>query len=126
MNATDSINFGQYLTEKREERGLSLRKMAQELGVSATYLSGVEKSKYAPLIAERLENASAILELTSSEKDEMYDLASQQRDTIAPDLIEYIKNHAYISFAIRTSRETVAGEDEWLEFIEKLKHRKRA
>ena len=126
MNATDSINFGQYLTEKREERGLSLRKMAQELGVSATYLSGVEKSKYAPLIAERLENASAILELTSSEKDEMYDLAGQQRDTIAPDLTEYIKNHAYIGLAIRTSRETDAGEDEWLEFIEKLKHRKRA
>ena len=38
-------NFGEFLTAKREERDLTLREMARQMGVSAPFLSDVEKNR---------------------------------------------------------------------------------
>ena len=47
--------FGQYLRQKREASGISLRTLATIAGVGATYLSLVERDKSAPPTADRLE-----------------------------------------------------------------------
>ena len=117
-------NFGAYLSEKREERDITLREFARQLGVSAPFLSDVEKNRSAPLIPERLEKAAEILHLSSEEKSEMYDIVGKQRDSVAPDLPEYIKGRDYVSIALRTARDVNAGEKEWQQFIEELKKRK--
>lgn len=117
-------NFGAFLSEKREERDITLREFARQLGVSAPFLSDVEKNRSAPLIPERLEKAAQILHLSSDEKSEMYDIVGRQRDSVAPDLPEYIKGRDYVSVALRTARDLNAGEKEWQQFIEELKKRK--
>ena len=117
-------NFGAYLCEKREERDITLREFARQLGVSAPFLSDVEKNRSAPLIPERLEKAAEILHLSSEEKSEMYDIVGRQRDSVAPDLPEYIKGRDYVSVALRTARDVNAGEKEWQQFIDELKKRK--
>lgn len=42
-----ATNFGKRLRRIRVDQDLTLRAMAEKLGVSATYLSGIENGKYA-------------------------------------------------------------------------------
>lgn len=55
--------FGQLLRDKRVAKGYSLRRFAQEVGVSPTYLSQVEHGKVAkPPTTERLRRIAELLE----------------------------------------------------------------
>ena len=119
--AERELSFGEYLTQLREAKDVTLRELARKIGVSAPFLSDVEKNRRAPLTAERLEKVAAGLGLSEEEKAEMYDMAGKQRNAIAPDLPEYIMEREYVSAALRTARDLDAGEAEWREFIEKLK-----
>lgn len=53
--------FGQALRDKRLEKGFSLRKFAQLVGVSPTYLSQVEQSNVDPPTADRVKRMAEIL-----------------------------------------------------------------
>ncbi len=116
-------NFGEFLAAKREERDLTLREMARQLGVSAPFLSDVEKNRSAPLTKERLDKVAEILQLDTDEKTAMFDLVGRQRNTVAPDLPEYIMSREYVAAALRTARDLNAGEAEWRKFVEDLKKR---
>lgn len=59
--------FGQVLREKRLEKGYSLRKFAEMVGVSPTYLSQVEQSNVDPPTAERVKKMADLLEANSDE-----------------------------------------------------------
>lgn len=111
------------MTAKRVERDLTLREMARKLDVSAAFLSDVEKNRTAPLTKDRLDAVAEILQLTTDEKDAMYDLVGRQRKTVAPDLPEYIMGRSYVAAALRTARDLNASEAEWLKFVEDLKNR---
>lgn len=124
MMSINYSNFGEFLAAKREERDITMREMARQLGVSAPFLSDVEKNRCAPLTAERLEKVAGILNMSSEEKAVMYNMVGKQRDSVAPDLPEYIKGRDYVSAALRTARDLDAGEEEWLRFVEELKKRK--
>lgn len=115
--------FGEFLIAKREENDITLREMARMLDVSPTFMSDVEKNRSTPK-AERLEKLAEILYLDNDEKAVMYDLVGKQRDSVAPDLPEYIKGRDYVSVALRTARDLDIGEKEWLEFVAELKKRK--
>ena len=116
-------SFGEFLTSKREEKDFTLRELARKLGVSAPFLSDVEKNRTAPFTKERLDRVAEVLNLTADEKTTMYDLVGKQKNTIAPDLPEYIMTRDYVAVALRTARDLDAGEAEWLKFIEDLKRR---
>jgi len=122
--ATDNITFGGFLAQKREERDITLRELARQLEVSASFLSDVENNRKPPLTADRLEKVASIMLLSVEEKTKMYDLAGKQRNTVPPDLPEYIIERDYVSAALRTARDLDAGEEEWQRFIEDLKRRK--
>lgn len=117
-------NFGEFLTAKRTERGVGLRELAKQLGISSPYLTEVEKNRCAPLTTERLAKAAEVLELTPEERNQMYDIVGLQRDIVAPDISEYIKGKSYIDVALRTARDSGAGEAEWLKMIENMKKQK--
>lgn len=116
-------NFGAFLTAKREERDLTLREMARQMGVSAPFLSDVEKDRTNPLTKDRLDKVVEILHLDTDEKTAMFDLVGKQKNTVAPDLPEYIIGRDYVAAALRTARDLNAGEAEWLKFVEDLKNR---
>jgi hypothetical protein len=46
------------------------------------------------------------------------------RNSVAPDLPEYIIGRDYVSAALRTARDLDAGEAEWMRFVDELKKRK--
>lgn len=116
-------NFGEFLTAKREERDLTLREMARQMGVSAPFLSDVEKDRTAPLTKDRLDKVAEILHLDIDERTAMFDLVGKQRNIVAPDLPEYIMGRDYVAAALRTARDLNAGEEEWMKFVEELKKR---
>ena len=126
MNANTAApaNFGEFLQRKREEKQITLRKMAELLGFSAPFLSDVEKDRRNPPELAKLEQIADILGLSYEEKETMYNLAGKKRDSVAPDLPEYIMSRDYVAAALRTARDLDAGEEEWLRFVEELKQRK--
>ena len=117
-------SFGEFLQRKREERRITLRGMAEQLGISAPFLSDIEKDRRNPPDITKLDTIAQILLLSDEDRILMLDLAGKARKTIAPDLPEYIMERDYVSAALRTARDLDAGEQEWLRFVEELKKRK--
>lgn len=117
-------NFGEFLNKKRVEKQITLRKMADMLGVSAPFLTDVEKDRRNPLDMEKLKQLAEILELSKEDNELMLNLAGRKRNAVAPDLPEYIMERDYVSAALRTARDLGAGEEEWNRFVEELKKRK--
>lgn len=117
-------NFGDFISKKRVEKKITLRKMADMLGVSAPFLTDVEKDRRNPFDMEKLNILAGLLELTQDENDTMLDLAGKKRNAVAPDLPEYIMERDYVSAALRTARDLDAGEEEWNKFVEELRMRK--
>lgn len=116
-------NFGDFICQKRIQKKITMRKMAEMLGCSAAFLSDVEKDRRNPLDMERMEKLAQILHFNDEEKNMMFDLAGQKRDSIAPDLPDYIKDRSYVSVALRTARDLDAGEAEWQKFIDELERK---
>lgn len=121
---TSYNNFGDFLQKKRMEKRITLRKMAELLGITAPYLTDIEKDRRNPPEKEKLERISQILTLSDEDKTLMYDLAGKKRNSVAPDLPDYIMEHSYVSAALRTARDLDASEEDWLKFVEELKQRK--
>ncbi len=117
-------NFGEFLQNKRQDRGITLRRMAEMLSVSAPFLSDVEKGRRNSLDIDKLVLIRQILTLSEEEYQTMLNLAGRQRKTVAPDLPEYIMDRDYVSAALRTARDLDAGEEEWQRFVEELKKQK--
>lgn len=122
--STQFETFGEFLQKNREARQITLRGMAQKLGVSAPFLSDVEKNRRNPPEMDKLNQIAQILMLSDDERAVMMDLAGKKRNTVAPDLPEYIMERDYVSAALRTARDLDASEADWLRFVEELKQRK--
>lgn len=122
--STQYQNFGEFLQKKREAKQITLRKMAKMLKMSAPYLSDIEKGRRNPPEMDKLDQIAQILLLSDEERTVMLDLAGKMRNTVAPDLPEYIMERDYVSAALRTARDLDASEADWLRFVEELKQRK--
>lgn len=59
--------FGEALREKRIEKEFSLRKFAQLVGISPTYLSQVEQGNVDPPTADRVKRMAELLDENSDE-----------------------------------------------------------
>ena len=117
-------NFGEFISKKRVEKKITLRKMADMLGVSPAFLTDVEKDRRNPFDMEKLIQLAELLGLTPEENSQMLDLAGKKRNAVAPDLPEYIMERDYVSAALRTARDLDVGEEEWNQFVEELGKRK--
>lgn len=81
--------FGELLREKRLEKGYSLRKFAQLIDVSPTYLSQVEQGKVErPPTAERVRKMA---ELLGENVDQWIALAGRMSEHVAKDVAEIIR-----------------------------------
>jgi transcriptional regulator with XRE-family HTH domain len=115
----NELSFGKFIADKRKSLGIALRVMAEELEIAAPYLSDIEKSRRYPPDMNRLLRISDILKLTDEEKNKMFDLAGNGKNTVSPDLPEYIMSSEKVRVALRKARE-VATEKDWDEFLKKL------
>jgi transcriptional regulator with XRE-family HTH domain len=70
--------LGYILCKARTDRGITIRQMAQKLGISAMYISEIETSKKIPLRGEKLPQIAVYLGLNPAE---MINLAFQEKAT---------------------------------------------
>jgi len=117
-------NFGEFISQQRVEKKITLRKMAEMLNVSAPFLTDVEKDRRNPFDMDKLVRLAQILELNEEDNALMLNLAGKKRNAVAPDLPEYIIKRDYVSAALRTARDLDAGEEEWNRFVKELKERR--
>lgn len=118
------MTFGELLSFLREQKDVTLRELARGIGVSAPFLSDVEKGRRSALTAERIEKVVTVLHLDTDEKTALYNTAGKQKNSIPPDLPDYIMEHEYVSAALRTARDLDASEEEWQRFVDDLRRRK--
>lgn len=109
--------FGAYIAQKRVEKDVKLKPIAEKLGVSVTYLSDIIKGRRNPPDMDCLAALADVLNLDEEERDEMFDLAGRERNQVSPDLPEYIMGEDIPTarVALRRARNSNLGDDFWQE-----------
>ncbi len=121
---TQYQNFGEFLQRKPRETNHAPQNGGNDRDHCALFDRHQEENSRNPPEMEKLELISQILMLNDEDKTTMYDLAGKKRNSVAPDLPDYIMEHDYVSAALRTARDLDASEADWLKFVEELRQRK--
>ena len=114
------MNFGEFIKEKRLAKGINLRKLAELTGIAPGYLSDIEQGKRNSPTPEKLTKLIEVLALTEEDITLMNDLAAHSRETVAPDISEYVMNNDSVRVALRKARELQLGDKEWMKIIESM------
>ena len=113
-------DFGEFVRARRELLGKSLRALAAEVGIAPAYLFDIEKGNR-PAPAKHLTMLSGGLELKGEEEARFYDLAGIARNTISPDLSDYVNKTELARVALRLARDKGIPEEKWQKFIDEIK-----
>jgi transcriptional regulator with XRE-family HTH domain len=116
--------FGAFLKTKRNERELTIRPMADKVGIAPGYLNDMESGRRSPLELEFLDKIVDILHLSDEDRETFYDLAGKAREAAPPDLTGYINNTQKARVALRIAKES-ATDDDWDWIIQELRKRKK-
>lgn len=112
--------FSRFLKEKRRQREITVRDMAERSGVSAGYYSDFESGRRNPPDREILDNMITALNLSDEDRLTFYDLAGKARSEAPPDLPDYINEHEKVRVALRLAKD--GGDtrvwDRFIDFLE--------
>lgn len=109
------MTFGEYLRQCRKNKKLTIKQTAPEIGLSASYLSGIENGKRSAPSFEILQKLADLLKLTPEERYRLYDLAaeSKQPPALADDLNAYIYQYPAVRDMLRCAMEYRLTENDW-------------
>ncbi len=111
--------FGEFIRDRRDELGLSVRKMAENLGMTPVYLSDIERgNRHAP--TKFLEKLAEELKISKFEEQDFYDLAAATRGFLYEDINPYLGQQPLARIALRKARDLNISDEQWIEFIEKI------
>ena len=118
--------FGSYVREKRLTAKVNLRKLAEILGIAPAYMSDIENDHRYPPEKEKIYQIAEALHLNQEETDLLFDLAGRtKKNSVSPDIADYIMDQDKSRAALRLARDTGAGEKEWEAIIRMLEERKK-
>ena len=122
--------FGGYIKAKRlaDPRGLSIKEVAEHLGIARSYMSMVEGNIKKPLDNEKLKKLAEFLHFTEEETEMMYDLASREKNEVPHDLEETFNNDEVgnlARYALRQSKKGIFEEEDWKRFIRETEAKKK-
>ncbi|MDD4493886.1 MAG: helix-turn-helix transcriptional regulator [Eubacteriales bacterium] len=114
--------FGAFLKARRKEREITVRLMAELVGIAVGSYCDIESNRNYPPSKEILEKMIEVLRLSEADQQTFYDLAGKARSAAPPDLPEYINDNEVVRFALRVAKEKASDED-WRRFINELEHK---
>lgn len=87
----DKYSFGRFITQRREEFGMTQRELASKLEISNTYLWDIENGHRLPptKLIKKFEEYLQI-DMKEVDKFELEDFLYAARESCAPDLINYL------------------------------------
>lgn len=116
--------FGEFVKQRRETLGKTIRAFAAEVKMSPAYLCDIENgNRRAP---ERyLENFANALGITKTEElNSFYDLAGVSKNGQHSDINGYIETLPSARMALRTAKDNNFTDEDWLELIKYIKSKK--
>ena len=121
-----NMRYGQFLRSKRigDGRELTLKDIAEELGVSVSFVSDVEQGRRKPYDEAKTQKLIEFLKLSEDEVALMYDLAAKENSKIPRDLDDimmYTEAGEMARFALRMTKKGVINDDDWKQFIRYIK-----
>lgn len=118
------MTFGEYLKQKRLDKEITLRGFAKLVDISPVYLCDLEKGRKAAPSMEVMQKMVSKLVLNKEESERFYDLAALEqtaKNPIPKDLNAFLKDNRVIVSALRTAKDLDATDEEWQDFIDKLR-----
>lgn len=113
--------FGEFVKAKRQEKEISLRKLAEELGIVPAYMSDIEKGRRYPPDKDKIYKIAEVLGLNEDDTNMLFDYAALSRDNgVSPDLSDYVMGVGNLRTALRKARDINAGEDDWQKITDML------
>ena len=119
------MTFGEYLKQKRLDKEITLRGFAKLVDISPVYLCDLEKGRKAAPSMEVMQKMVSKLALNKEESERFYDLAALEqtaKNPIPKDLNAFLKDNRVIVSALRTAKDLDATDEEWQDFIDKLRN----
>ena len=121
-----NMRYGQFLRSKRvsDGRELTLKDVAEELGVSVSFVSDVEQGRRKPYDEVKTQKLIEFLKLSEEEVALMYDLAAKENSKIPRDLDDimmYTEAGEMARFALRMTKKGIINDDDWKQFIRYIK-----
>ena len=101
--------FGPYIRELRITRKIGQRDLAQKIGIAASYLNDIEKEKRTAPKSSVIKKLSVLLKVNS---EELNDLAGISKQSLAPDIQDYVKNNPKIISLIRSIKNSNLNESQ--------------
>lgn len=123
------IRFGDFIKKKRLNHpdSLTLKEVAQLLGISVSFLSDVENNRRRPFDKDKIEMFTERLSLQEEDKAIMFDLAARDRGEVPADIEEillYGNIGEMARLALRMSNAGNIGVDDWKRFISRKENKK--
>ncbi|MCI6573767.1 MAG: helix-turn-helix domain-containing protein [Arcanobacterium sp.] len=95
-----------------------MRQFADMIGVTAPYLSDIEKGRRAAPDS-KLDAIADVLHLSVADRERMFDLAARTRENqVSADLSGYIMDTDLARVALRRAKERDLSEQQWKDIIE--------
>ena len=125
----ENMTFGQYVRTKRLNslKDLTLKDVAEKLGISLTMYSDIEKDRRVPSDTFDYETLAEILDLDAKGKALLYDLAARKKRTVPSDIEDimmYSETGNLARMALRMTNEGAADEEDWKRFIRELEKKR--
>lgn len=112
-------DFGEFLVQKRLQRDISAKWLAEALGISQVYMCDIEKGRR-HISESLLPRLADILLLSEEDRCMIYDLAAKSKNTISSDLLEYIMQNDVVRKVLRAAQRNGVSDETWQEFIERI------
>lgn len=112
--------FGEFISENRLEKNISLRNFSKLIDISPEYLSKLENGLRAAPRDEVLNRIANKLSFSSEEKEKLFDLAAESKSnlSLASDLVEYIHENEIVHKILRMAKRCKLAPEEWQEIFE--------
>lgn len=118
------LPFGEYVRERRERLGKTLRGFAADLEISPAYLHDIEAgSRRAP--EKLLDKMAQLLQITETDEvHQFYDLAGVSQNGQHADINLYMNHVPAARAALRTAKDANLTDEDWQKLIEIIKKKK--
>lgn len=111
--------FGAFISEKRLDKGISLRGFSKMINISPEYLSKLENNLRSAPKDFILEKIADELVLNIEEREMLFDLAAESKPclSLASDLVGYINENKIVHDTLRLAKKCEITTEEWQEIF---------
>lgn len=123
IESYDKFTFGKCIRQQREEMGLSLRTVASNIGISAAYLSDIEKgNRYAPISNNNLDTFNKLLTVLQIPEEQAKYVKDMAYSTHGchKDIVNYLSECEKARLFMRYACESELADDDWDDLLKQL------